>query len=42
MATRKKAASRHSKKADDKKPALKARREKPFGFRDFLKRLGPA
>jgi NRAMP (natural resistance-associated macrophage protein)-like metal ion transporter len=41
MATRKKTASRRSGKADDKKPASKAQRKKPFVFRDFLRSLGP-
>jgi NRAMP (natural resistance-associated macrophage protein)-like metal ion transporter len=41
MANRKKTASRHSKKAEIQKPALKAERHEPFSFRYFLKSLGP-
>jgi NRAMP (natural resistance-associated macrophage protein)-like metal ion transporter len=41
MATRKKTAPKHSKKADDRKQAPKDERHKPFGFRGFLKSLGP-
>jgi NRAMP (natural resistance-associated macrophage protein)-like metal ion transporter len=41
MATRKKTAAKHSKKADDKKPALKVQHQQPFRFRDFLNSLGP-
>jgi NRAMP (natural resistance-associated macrophage protein)-like metal ion transporter len=41
MATRKKTAPKRSKKADDKKQAPNDERHKPFGFRDFLKSLGP-
>jgi NRAMP (natural resistance-associated macrophage protein)-like metal ion transporter len=39
----KKARTNHKnhKKTDSQKPALKADREKPFRFRDFLKSLGP-
>jgi NRAMP (natural resistance-associated macrophage protein)-like metal ion transporter len=41
MANRKKTASRHSKKTETQKPALKAERHEPFSFRYFLKSLGP-
>src|ERR1700709_1571452 len=41
MARRKKTTHKNSKKADNRKPALKAEREKPFRFKDFLKSLGP-
>jgi NRAMP (natural resistance-associated macrophage protein)-like metal ion transporter len=41
MANRKKTASRHSKKNETQKPALKAERHEPFRFKDFLKSLGP-
>src|SRR5258707_1526716 len=41
MANRKKTNHKNHKKADSQKPALKAEREKPFRFHDFLKSLGP-
>jgi NRAMP (natural resistance-associated macrophage protein)-like metal ion transporter len=41
MANRKRSASKHSRRADDQKPALKAQRPAPFRFRDFAKSLGP-
>src|SRR5258707_9205439 len=41
MANRKKTNHKNHKKADSQKPALKAEREKPFRFKDFLKSLGP-
>src|ERR1700733_5482943 len=41
MANRKKTASKHSKKVESQKPALKAERHQPFRLRYFLKALGP-
>jgi NRAMP (natural resistance-associated macrophage protein)-like metal ion transporter len=41
MANRKKINQKNHKKTGDSKPALKAEREKPFRFKDFLKSLGP-
>jgi NRAMP (natural resistance-associated macrophage protein)-like metal ion transporter len=41
MASRKKTASKRSKKPDIQKPAVKAERHEPFRFKDFLKSLGP-
>jgi NRAMP (natural resistance-associated macrophage protein)-like metal ion transporter len=41
MANRKKTNSKHSKKTETQKPALKAEHAEPFSFRYFLKSLGP-